>query len=114
MYKTNSEKGDPNASIPTVQPIIARPMFAPLVPATSVLFVSQSSIESGAVASYGLKKRVEAVKGCRTVGKKDMKFNDAMPKMKVDPERYTVEADGVVCTAEPADTLPLTQQFYVY
>jgi urease len=89
-------------------------MFAPLVPSTSVLFVSQSSIESGAVASYGLKKRVEPVKGCRTVGKKDMKFNDAMPKMKVDPERYTVEADGQVCTAEPAATLPLTQEFYVY
>ncbi|RKU43686.1 Urease [Coniochaeta pulveracea] len=109
-----AQMGDPNASIPTVQPVIARPMFAPLVPRTSVLFVSQSSIESGAVASYGLKKRVEPVKGCRTVGKKDMKFNDAMPKMRVDPERYTVEADGQVCTAEPAATLPLTQEFYVY
>lgn len=91
-----------------------RPMFAPLVPSTSVLFVSQSSIDSGAVATYGLKKRVEPVKGCRTVSKRDMKFNDVMPKMKVDPERYTVEADGKVCTAEPADTLPLAQEFYVY
>jgi urease len=89
-------------------------MFAPLVPSTSVLFVSQSSISSRVVASYGLRKRVEAVKGCRAVGKKDMKFNDAMPKMRVDPERYTVEADGEVCTAEPAVTLPLTQSFYVY
>ncbi len=89
-------------------------MFAPLVPQTSVLFVSQASISHGVVQAYGLRKRVEPVKGCRTVGKKDMRFNDAMPKMRVDPERYTVEADGAVCTAEPAATLPLTQQFYVY
>lgn len=89
-------------------------MFAPLVPSTSILFVSQSSIENGNIASYGLKKRIEAVKGCRKIGKKDMKFNDAMPKMKVDPENYRVEADGVHCTAEPATTLPLTQSFYVY
>ena len=107
-------QGDPNASIATVQPIIARPMFAPMVPETSVLFVSASSIESGAIASYGLRKRVEAVRGCRTVSKRDMKFNDAMPKMRVDPESYTVEADGVVCEAEPSETLPLSQAFYVY
>ncbi|OIW24117.1 urease [Coniochaeta ligniaria NRRL 30616] len=109
-----AQMGDPNASIPTVQPIIARPMFAPLVPSTSVLFVSESSISTGAVASYGLRKRVAAVKGCRTVGKKDMKFNDAMPRMRVDPERYTVEADGQILTAEPAAELPLTQAFFVY
>lgn len=89
-------------------------MFAPMVPETSVLFVSQSSITSGAVATYGLRKRVEPVKGCRTVGKKDMKFNDTMPKMKVDPERYTVEADGKVCEAEPSTELPLTQSWFVY
>ncbi|KAK0633010.1 hypothetical protein B0T14DRAFT_560640 [Immersiella caudata] len=106
--------GDPNASIPTIQPIIGRPMFAPLVPETSVLFVSQASIDSGVIASYGLKSRVEAVRNCRTVGKKDMKFNDTMPKMKVDPERYTVEADGVVCEAEPSSELPLTQAWFVY
>ncbi|KAH8905989.1 urease [Coniochaeta sp. PMI_546] len=109
-----AQMGDPNASIPTVQPVIARPMFAPLVPSTSVLFVSQSSISTGAVASYGLRKRVEPVKGCRTVGKKDMKYNDAMPRMRVDPERYTVEADGQILTAEPATDLPLTQAFFVY
>ncbi|TQV96277.1 urease [Cordyceps javanica] len=109
-----SQMGDPNASIPTVQPVIGRPMFAPLVPATSVLFVSQASVDSGAVASYGLRKRVEAVRGCRSVGKADMRFNDAMPRMRVDPESYTVEADGEVCAAEPAETLPLTQSWYVY
>jgi urease len=89
-------------------------MFAPMVPQTSVLFVSQASISSGNIATYGLRKRVEAVKNCRKVGKKDMRFNDYMPSMKVDPEKYTVEADGVVCAAEPAVELPLTQAFFVY
>lgn len=84
-------------------------MFAPLVPQTSVLFVSGASVASGAVQSYGLRKRVEAVKGCRSVSKRDMRFNDAMPRMKVDPESYVVEADGKVCAAEPATRLPLTQ-----
>ena len=91
-----------------------RSMFAPLVPQSSITFVSQASISSGVVQSYGLKKRVEAVKNCRNIGKKDMKFNDTKPKMKVDPERYTVEADGVVCEAEPSETLPLTQAYFVY
>jgi urease len=108
-------QGDPNASIPTVQPVIARPMFAPMVPRSSVLFVSQASVAPGGpVPSYGLRKRVEPVRGCRSVGKKDMKLNDAMPRMRVDPESYTVEADGKVCVAEPAETLPLTQAWFVY
>jgi urease len=91
-----------------------RPMFAPMVPATSITFVSKASIDSGAVASYGLRKRVEAVKNCRTIGKRDMKFNDVRPKMKVDPETYRVEADGMHCTAEPSEELPLTQGYFVY
>ncbi|KAF2846974.1 urease [Plenodomus tracheiphilus IPT5] len=109
-----AQMGDPNASIPTVEPIMMRPMFAPMVPASSITFVSQASIDSGRIASYGLKKRIEAVRNCRKIGKRDMKFNDTMPKMEVDPERYTVKADGVVCEAEPAESLPLTQQFFVY
>lgn len=111
---SNSIQGDPNASIPTVQPIISRPMFAPLVPQTSILFVSESSISSGTIATYGLKQRVEAVKNCRKIGKIDMKFNDVMPKMRVDPESYRVEADGVHATCEAATTLPLTQGAFVY
>ncbi|KAL7620485.1 Urease [Parahypoxylon ruwenzoriense] len=109
-----SQMGDPNASIPTVQPVIARPMFAPLVPGSSVLFVSQASIANGNIDGYGLRKRIEAVRGCRSVGKKDMRLNDATPAMRVDPERYAVEADGVLCTAEPAESLPLTQSWFVY
>lgn len=89
-------------------------MFAPMVPSTSILFVSAASITSGTVAGYGLRKRIEAVKNCRNIGKKDMRYNDSMPKMKVDPERYTVEADGMICAAEPAAELPLTQMYYVY
>jgi urease len=89
-------------------------MFAPLVPSTSVLFVSKSSISSGVISSYNLKKRVEAVKNCRKISKKDMKFNDLMPRITVDPESYRVEADGVHATCEAATSLPLTQAAFVY
>ncbi|OCL12257.1 urease [Glonium stellatum] len=109
-----AQMGDPNASIPTVEPVIMRPMFATFVPPTSITFVSKASIDSGVIKSYNLRKRVEAVKNCRNIGKKDMKYNDSMPKMKVDPERYTVEADGIVCKAEPATELPLTQAYFVF
>lgn len=106
--------GDANGSIGTVQPIIARPMFGVLVPRTSYTFVSQKAVELGVERKYGLKKRVAAVMGCRVIGKKDMKFNDATPRMRVDPESYVVEADGVLCTAAPADKLPLTQEYFLY
>ncbi|KAL8819928.1 MAG: hypothetical protein Q9191_007624 [Dirinaria sp. TL-2023a] len=109
-----AQMGDPNASIPTVEPVIMRPMFGAFVPNTSLTFVSQASIESGTIATYNLRKRIEAVKNCRNIGKRDMKYNDVMPKMKVDPETYVVEADGMVCKAEPATRLPLTQAHYVY
>jgi urease len=69
---------------------------------------------SGNIASYGLKKRSLAVKGCRSVGKKDMKHNSEMPKITVDPETYRVEADGELCTVEPATTLPLTQAYFLF
>ena len=106
-------QGDPNASIPTVQPMIGRPMFAPLVAETSVLFVSQAGA-AGPVPSYGLRKRVEPVRGCRSVSKQDMRFNDALPRMEVDPEKYVVKADGVECTAEPSAELPLAQAWFAY
>lgn len=89
-------------------------MFAPLVPTTSITFVSSASLDSGTIHSYGLRKRIEPVRGCRDIGKKHMKLNDAMPAMRVDPETYVVEADGRVCTAEPSDKLPLTQGYYLY
>jgi urease len=89
-------------------------MFASFVPQSCVTFVSQVAMDLGVATLYGLKKRVEVVKGTRTIGKKDMKFNDATPVMKVDPESYEVSADGVVCKCEPAAELPLTQGYFIF
>jgi len=107
-------QGDANASIPTVQPVISRPMFAAFVPQSSITFVSKAAMEAGAPAKYGLRKRIEVVRGTRSVGKKDMKLNDATPVMHVDPESYEVTADGVACTCEPAAELPLTQSYFLF
>lgn len=85
-----------------------------LLPSTSVTFVSQASVDTGMIASYNLRKRIEPVKNCRRISKADMKFNNAMPRMLVDPESYVVQADGVDCVAEPAGVLPLAQDFFVY
>ena len=80
----------------------------------SVAFVSQISISTGNIASYGLSKRVEPVRGCRSVTKKDMKWNDATPEMKVDPESYEVRADGELVDIAPAVTLPLTRLYNLF
>ncbi|EEP81752.1 urease [Uncinocarpus reesii 1704] len=109
-----SHMGDPNGSIPTIEPIIMRPSYASLTPQASIMFVSEASIKLGIISSYNLQKRIESVKNCRNVSKRDMKYNDTMPKMRVDPESYVVEADGEVCTADPVSELPLTQECYVY
>ncbi|CAG8022200.1 unnamed protein product [Penicillium salamii] len=95
-------------------PIIARPMFAPLLPSSSVMFVSKASMKNGSVNSYGLKKQVEIVRNTRTVTKLDMKFNNATPKMEVDPESFTVMADGVHCKADTATSVPLAHQSFIY
>lgn len=89
-------------------------MFAPRVPDTSVLFVSRLSIDSRTIESYKLKKKVSAVRNCRSITKADMKYNDLMPKMTVDPESYDVTADGKICMAEPGGDLPLAQAQYAY
>ncbi|KAI0736053.1 urease [Earliella scabrosa] len=105
-----AQTGDPNGSIPTVQPIIGRPMWGSLpgsAALNSISFVSQESIDCGTIESYGLKKRVEAVCGCREVTKESMKLNDRTPTMTVDPEKYEVRADGDVVDVQPADKLPL-------
>ena len=109
--------GDANASIPTTQPIIARSMFganAGAASKNSLAFVSKASIERGVITKYGLKKRVEAVSTCRSIGKKDMKLNDALPKVEVDPETYAVSVDGELCDCEPMSKLPLTQSVYLF
>src|SRR5439155_2102285 len=92
-----SQMGDPNASIPTPQPMYMRPMFGAIGRATSahsIALVSGSSVKDGQPASYGLRKRLEPVRNCRNIGKCDMKLNDATPKMEVDPETYRLSGDG--------------------
>ncbi|KAJ2769902.1 hypothetical protein IWQ56_002374, partial [Coemansia nantahalensis] len=112
--------GDANASIPTVQPVVSRPMFGALpgaVRSTSVAFVSQASLDEdfGAIArSYKLTKRLEPVRGCRGIGKRDLKLNCALPKVTVDPETYEVKLDGEPCTCAPAEELPLAQMHLLF
>ncbi|KAF1772151.1 Metal-dependent hydrolase [Phytophthora cactorum] len=112
-----AQMGDPNASIPTPQPVKMRPMFGALGSAVgmgSIAFVSKSCADKKIAQSYGLKKRIEAVRNCRGVTKKDMKLNDALPKIKVDPETYKVHADEKLLTCGPATSLPLTQRFFLF
>jgi urease subunit alpha len=112
-----AQMGDPNASIPTPQPVLARPMFGALgraLGATCVAFVSRAALEDGAVHGYGLAKRLVAVQDCRQLRKRDMKLNDATPRMEVDPETYEVRADGVLLRCEPAVRLPLAQRYFLF
>jgi urease subunit alpha len=112
-----AQMGDPNASIPTPQPVYMRPMFGSFGTAmgcTSIAFVSGLAMQKGVPQGYGLTKRIEAVKGCRRLGKKDMKWNQAMPNISVDPETYEVRADGELLTCEPAQVLPLAQRYYLF
>ena len=107
--------GDGNASIPTPQPVIARPMFGAYAGARracALHFVSRAGVESGAL--NGLARPLVAVRGCRTLGKKDLVLNDALPKIDVNPETYEVRADGQLLTSEPADVLPLAQRYFLF
>ena len=110
-----SVMGDANASIPTPQPVIYRPMFGSFgraTVATSVTFVSGASLDAGVQRHF--QKRAVAVTGCRNIGKKDMVHNTAMPDIHVDPETYEVRADGQLLTCEPAASLPLTQRYFLF
>jgi urease subunit alpha len=109
--------GDPNASIPTPQPTFYRPQFGAAgraIASTNVTFVSQVSLDKGSLKELGLRRRLEAVKSCRSIGKKDMVLNDTLPKIEVDPETYTVKADGRVLTCEPAKVLPMAQRYFLF
>jgi len=112
-----SVMGDANASIPTPQPVIYRPMFGSFggaIAPTSVSFMSQAAVDAGIPTKLGLNKRVVAVKNCRTIGKADMVHNAAMPTIDVDPETYEVRADGELLTCEPAETLPMAQRYFLF
>jgi urease subunit alpha len=112
-----SAMGDPNASIPTPQPVLFRPMFGSYGGAlhqTSLLFVSAAAMEAGVPASLSIKKRAIAVKNCRKISKRDMINNDALPRVEVDPETYEVRADGELLTCEPASILPMAQRYFLF
>jgi urease subunit alpha len=112
-----SAMGDANASIPTPQPVIYRPMygsFGGALHSTSLTFVSRAAVHSGLVAKLGLKKKAVAVNHCRGLTKRDMVNNDALPRMEVDPDTYGVRADGVLLTCEPAQVLPMAQRYFLF
>ncbi|HEY4221630.1 MAG TPA: urease subunit alpha, partial [Myxococcota bacterium] len=112
-----AQMGDANASIPTPEPVRMRPMFgawAPAARATSLAFVSRAAHDAGVRARYGLGKETVAVRGCRHLGKRDMKLNDALPAIEVDPETYEVRADGQLLTCAPATSLPLAQRYFLF
>ena len=109
--------GDPNASIPTPQPVHYRPMFGALGGArhaTSVSFVSQAGLEAGMRERLGLRKRLVAVANTRAIGKKDLVHNDYRPVMSVDSQTYEVRADGELLRCEPATVLPLAQKYFLF
>ncbi|RKK10318.1 Urease [Fusarium oxysporum f. sp. cepae] len=114
-FITYAQMGDPNGAVADVEPLIGRPMYGALHPESSVMFVSQASIaQGGDVHSYNLKKQIEVVKNCRTVKKGDLKYNSATPKVDVDPETLVVTCDGKELRSEPASSLPLTRQSFLY
>jgi urease subunit alpha len=109
--------GDANASIPTPQPVLLRPMFGALgraIGPTSVTFVSAAALAAGVPARLGLARTAVAVQGCRTIAKRDMIHNDALPRIEVDPETYEVRADGELLTCEPARVLPMAQRYFLF
>jgi urease subunit alpha len=112
-----AQMGDPNASIPTPQPVAMRQMFGAYGRATgstSMAFVSRAALDGGVARRYGLTKRLVAVRGCRAISKRDMKLNDALPRISVDPESYRVTADGEELRSEPAKVLPLAQRYFLF
>ena len=112
-----SKMGDANASIPTCEPVIYRPMFAAhgkAKYASCLTFVSKAAMENDVKDKYGLEKTVVPVSGCRDIGKKDMKFNSGTPEITVNPETYEVRVDGEHITAKAADKLPLTQLYNLF
>jgi urease subunit alpha len=109
--------GDPNASIPTPQPVHYRPMFAAFGKSlieSAVTFVSQASLDAGIGEQLGLAKQAIAVSNTRGIGKADMRLNDYCPSIDVDPETYEVRADGELLTCEPAEVLPMAQRYFLY
>ena len=109
--------GDPNASIPTPQPVHYRPMFGSFGKAMNdacLTFVSKAALDAGIARRYGLERRLAPVSGIRRLAKKSMLLNDATPAIEVDPETYEVRADGRLLTCEPASVLPMAQRYFLF
>jgi urease subunit alpha len=109
--------GDANASIPTPQPVHARPMFGAFGGALargSLSFVSQAALAAGVPAALELRKTAAAVRGCRTVRKTDLVHNAWQPTMRIDAQTYEVRADGELLTCEPATVLPMAQRYFLF
>jgi urease subunit alpha len=116
-FPVSAAMGDPNASIPTPQPVLTRPMFGSFGRApytTGVTFVSSVALDREVPKMLGLQKRLSAVKRCRGVGKRDLKLNDALPHIEVDPETYEVRADGQLLKCEPMAVLPMAQRYFLF
>ena len=109
--------GDPNASIPTPQPVHYRPMFGAFGAAmdnTCLTFISKAAADLGVPAKLGLRRRTEAVRNTRSIGKRDMVHNSGTPTIEVDAQTYEVRADGVLLTCEPATELPMAQRYFLF
>ncbi|MGJ8610936.1 MAG: amidohydrolase family protein, partial [Octadecabacter sp.] len=112
-----AQMGDPNASIPTPQPVYTRSMFGAMGGAlaqTSVCFVSAAAQDAGVRDTLGLAKQTLAVENTRNIGKKDLIHNSATPDVEVHPETYEVRADGELLTCAPADVLPMAQRYFMF
>ena len=112
-----SQMGDPNASIPTPQPVYTRPMFGAFgksLEKSSVIFTSQLSLENNLIGNIGVGKELIPVKNTRDISKNDMVYNNICPKIEVNSETYEVKADGKIITCEPANILPLAQRYFMY
>ncbi|WP_170367276.1 urease subunit alpha [Ruegeria arenilitoris] len=112
-----AQMGDPNASIPTPQPVYSRPMWGAYgrsVERGAVTFVSEAAQEDGIAARLGLAKQTVAVRNTRAIGKRDLRLNDALPEIEVNPETYEVRADGELLTCQPAETLPMAQRYFLF
>jgi urease subunit alpha len=109
--------GDPNASIPTPQPVHYRPMFGALggaLHATRMTFISQAGYQADIAHTLDLRSMIGVVSNCRKLTKADMVLNDYQPRIEVDPQTYLVKADGVPLTCEPAKTLPMAQKYFLF
>ncbi|NDW45333.1 urease subunit alpha [Ruegeria sp. PrR005] len=112
-----AQMGDPNASIPTPQPVFSRPMWGAYgrsVEHSAVLFVSEAAQADGVRARLGLAKQTLAVRNTRNIGKRDLRLNDALPHVEVHPETYEVRADGELLTCQPAEVLPMAQRYFLF